>query len=317
MHAMSYHVLHITTPNSKLSVNSGLLFCKCGEDTKKIALADVKAIVVATFGVYFSNNCLAKLLENDVVILHCNEKYQPTGWSLPLERIVRKKIFFNQISQNGEFEIKLWRKILQCKVTNQAKNLDLIGCKEHNLYKLIDKPLMSEANIAKYYWQNYFVQLGRPLAREHMNAATFENACLNYGYAIIKILIYRSVIVHGMLAGLGIHHIGKYKSTPLVYDLMEVYRPFVDYYLYRFVKTNSESFVEEDFKEWAKFVAESIKKYRIEIGGISYKIVDSIDIFVEKIADAYLNFDSTNVFLPELDKQYLYLDKHRNRENEE
>ena len=317
MHVMSYHVLHITTPNSKLSVDKGLLFCSTKDDIKKIALADIKTIIVATYGVQFSNNCLAKLLEKDVVILHCNEKYQPTGWSLPLERIVRGKVFYNQIAQNEIFEIELWKKILKCKITNQAKNLDILECEDHNLYKLIEKPLISEANIAKYYWQNYFMKLGRPQIREHANAATFENACLNYGYAVIKTLIYRSIITHGMIAGLGIHHIGKFKSTPLVYDLMEVYRPFVDYYLYKFSKENSKAFEDEDMREWAKFISEAIRKYRIEINDISYKIIDSIDIYIEKIADAYLNFNTSKIFLPQLEKQYLHLDKHRNREYEE
>ena len=38
-----------------------------------------------------------------------------------------------------------------------------------------------------------------------------------------------------LLPTLGLHHTSNYKSTPLVYDLMEPYRPFVDeivYHLY-------------------------------------------------------------------------------------
>ena len=120
-----------------------------------------------------------------------------------------------------------------------------------------------------------------------------------------------------MIAGLGIHHIGKFKSTPLVYDLMEVYRPFVDCYLYKFSKENSKAFEDEDMREWAKFISEAIRKYRIEINDISYKIIDSIDIYIEKIADAYINFNTSKIFLPQLEKQYLHLDKHRNREYEE
>ena len=43
----------------------------------------------------------------------------------------------------------LWKQILKSKVSNQAKNLDLMGITGHNLYKLINRPLMNEANIAK------------------------------------------------------------------------------------------------------------------------------------------------------------------------
>lgn len=312
---MTYHILHITSPNCRLTVDKGLLFCAYKDgDSKMISINDIKALIVAAFGISFSNNCLAKLLENDVVILHCNEKFKPIGLSLPLERIVRQKVFYNQIAQNEEFEIKLWKQILKCKVLNQAKNLDLMGNNTHNLYKLINKPLMNEANIARYYWQNYFKFFQNSLIREHKDAKTFENGCLNYGYAILNSLIHRSLIIHGMITGLGIHHKGKYKSTPLVYDLMEPYRAFIDYYFYKFTLEFDESYEFEDFKAWAFYIADCIKNHRLKIGDISYKIVDTFDIYIEKIADAYLNFDCQKIFMPELEKQYLHIDKHRNRE---
>lgn len=316
---MSYHILHLTTPNCYLYTDKGFLFCdyKSEGEKRAIPLLDLRAIIVATHGVAFSNNCLAKLLENNVVILHCNSSYQPVGWSVPVEKITRKKVFFNQIEQNIDFEIKLWKKILRKKVENQANNLTLIGNNEHNLEKLINKPLMNEANIAKQYWQNYFVEIGNPMKREHLNAETFENGCLNYGYAVINSLIYRSIIIHGLIAGLGIHHETNYKNTPLVYDLMEPYRAFVDYYFFQFTKEKEYDYDTENFKEWFKYLAECLKQYRIKINGMSYKIVDSIDIYIEKIANAYLRFDDSNIFLPNIKEQYLHIDKHRNREYEE
>lgn len=315
---MTYHILHISTPNSKLFADKGILFCETeyGE-LKKISLQDIRAIIVIAYGITFANHCLAKLLENDVVIMHCNNHFQPTGWSLPLERIVRTQVFNNQIAQNKDFERQLWNQILKTKVTNQARLLDLIGNKEHNLYKLINKPLMNEANIAKQYWQHYFSALGRTLKREHANAKTFENGCLNYGYAVIKTLIYRSIIIHGLIAGLGVHHIGKYKSTPLVYDLMEPFRPFIDYYLYLFSNECKEDFRNENFTQWNKYLANCLKNFRIQINNISYKIIDAIDIYIEKITGAYMEFDTSHLFLPEINQQYLHIDKHRNREYEE
>lgn len=315
---MSYHVLHLTTPNCYLSTDRGLLFCnyKTG-DKNAIALQDIKSIIVATHGVSFSNNCLAKLLENNIVILHCNTSYQPIGWSLPLERIVKPKVFYCQIEQNIDFETILWKKLLKSKVENQAENLTLIGNKEHNLYNLINKPLINEANIAKQYWQNYFIQIGNPIKREHLNAETFENGCLNYGYAVFCSLLLRSILVHGLIPTLGVHHKGKYKSTPLVYDLIEPYRAFVDYYFFQFVKDNSEYYDSEDYKEWFKYFANCLKNYRLKIDNFSYKIIDTVDIYVEKIVQAYTKFNCENIFLPNIKEQYLHIDTHRNREYEE
>lgn len=316
---MSYHILHLTTANCSLSTDRGLLFChyKDTDEHNMISIADVRAIIVAAFGVVFTNNCLAKLLENNIVILHCNNHYQPVGWSLPQERIVRTKVFYNQIAQNEDFETELWKKILKSKVLNQAYNLELIGADSENIFRLINRPLMNEANIARQYWQKYFTEIGNPIKREHEHAEYFENGCLNYGYAVLSTLLHRSIITHGLITSLGIHHLGKYKSTPLVYDLLEPYRAFVDYYFYQFVDENEEAYNNKDFKQWVKYLADCIRNYRLEINGTSYKIMDTIDIYIEKIVDAYINFDTSNIFLPDLSFQYLYKDTQRNREYEE
>lgn len=315
---MSYHILHITSPNCSISIDRGLLVCKYkDENVNIIPLLDLKAIVAASFGINFTNASLSKLLENNVIILHCNNKYQPVGFSIPIERIVRKKVFYNQISRNEDFERKLWNKIIKRKVLNQEACLKLIGNTENNLLNLINRPLMNEANIARQYFQNYFLELGYNQVREHQNAQAFENICLNYGYAIINSLIYRSIIIHGLIASLGIHHLGKYKSTPLVYDLMEPYRPFVDYCLYKFSKEFEQDYDFEDIKQWAKYFANCIKSYRININKKSYKIIDSVDIYIEKITNAYESFSLDKIFLPDLNGIYFDIDTQRNREYEE
>ena len=312
---MTYHILHLTTPNCKISVDKGLLVCDYKDNkTNIIPLIDIKAIIVATFGVIFTNNALSKLLENNVTVLHCNNSYKPVGYSIPLDRIIKPKVFYNQISRNEDFEQKLWKKILKRKVLNQWECLNLIGNKENNLLKLINKPLMNEANIARQYWQNYFIELGISIKREHQGAETFENICLNYAYAVFNSLIYRSILIHGLLPSLGLHHLSNYKSTPLVYDLMEPYRPFADYYLYKFSKEYEEDYDFENLKLWSKYFSNCIKDYRIKINGNSYKIVDSIEIYIEKIVQAYLNFDLEKIFLPSLKEQELLKETQENRE---
>ena len=261
---MSYHILHITKQGSYISIDKGLLFCKIKDtdEVYKLPIDDIKAVIVCTPAVSFSNNAIASLLKNNVVIQHCDRAFQPVGWSVPLDRIVKTKVFNNQISQNEEFETKLWKKIVKQKALNQAYALDLMGCETHNLYNLINKPLMNEANIAKQYWQDYFFYLSEPMKREHQNAQSFENACLNYGYAIIKTLIYRSILIHGLLPNLGIHHKGNYKTTPLVYDLTEPFRAFIDIYLFYFSQNYPLEFESEEIQEWIKFIPNCLKDNR-------------------------------------------------------
>lgn len=316
---MSYHILHLTKNGSYISVDKGLLFCdvKITGECYKLPIDDIKAVIVCTPAVSFSNNAIAALLKNNVVIQHCDRAFQPIGWSVPLSRIVKTKVFKNQIAQNEEFTITLWKKIVKQKALNQAVVLDIIGCDTHNLYNLINKPLMNEANIAKQYWKDYFFFLSEPMKREHKNAQSFENACLNYGYAVLKTLIYRSILIHGLLPNLGIHHTGNYKTTPLVYDLTEPFRAFIDLYLYYFSKNYPDEFENEEIQEWIKFIPSCFKNYRIYYKENSYKIVDIIDIYIEEIASAFSDLDCSNIFLPNIKEQYLHKDTQKNREYEE
>lgn len=315
---MTYHILHLTTQNIRLYHKEGFLFCKFDDESEnKIPIDDLRAIIVATHQVSFTNSCLAKLLENNVVILHCNNCYKPVGWSAGFDRVIRTKAFYNQISQNEDFEHKIWKKILRQKVLNQACNIDKMGGDNSGLIKLINKPLINEANIAKKYWDIYFSIFGNSQKREHRNATSFENICLNYGYAVFQTLLYRSVLVHGLLPSLGIHHEEKYNSIPLIYDLVEPFRAFIDFYLYKFKENEGGSFKHQDLKAWNRYCAFCMKNYRLKAKGMSYKIIDFVDIYVEELVNAYIDFDDTRLILPDINEQYLHIDKHRNREYEE
>ena len=51
---------------------------------------------------------------------------------------------------------------------------------------------------------------------------------LNYGYAILRAVVARSLVASGLLPTLGIHHHNRYNAYCLADDIMEPYRPIVD-----------------------------------------------------------------------------------------
>jgi CRISPR-associated protein Cas1 len=54
------------------------------------------------------------------------------------------------------------------------------------------------------------------------------NNLLNYGYAILRALVARSLVGSGLLPSLGIFHRNQYNAYCLADDIMEPYRPYVD-----------------------------------------------------------------------------------------
>jgi len=58
------------------------------------------------------------------------------------------------------------------------------------------------------------------------------NAGLNYGYAIFRSLISSIIVAKGYLANIGIFHKGKQNMFNLSDDIIEVFRPIVDNYVF-------------------------------------------------------------------------------------
>ena len=94
---MSYHVLHVLRHGALLSKSQGFIVCRDKDEiTGRVALSDIRAVVIAARGVLLSSSVISALLENDAVILHCDSKYQPCGVSAALPRTVNLKAASSQ-----------------------------------------------------------------------------------------------------------------------------------------------------------------------------------------------------------------------------
>jgi CRISPR-associated protein Cas1 len=294
---MSYHILTLSTAGVRLSVQHGFLVCTypaTGEE-KRLPLADVRAVVVGTPHSSFTSECLARLLANQSVVLHCNKHFAPVGWSVPLEQTVRSLAFLNQIHppQQG-FDKALWHQLLWHKAHNQASCLQLAGAPAEAVLQRLGKPVLDEANIARTYWPLYFEALGQRQKREHQGAETFENKALNYGYAVYSTLVYRSLLIHGLCPQLGVHHVLRAKAHPLVYDVLEPLRPFVDYTLWHYLQQGSAKAAganeEALWQGWVAHLMQSLQTLRLQEGPkatLTFKVMDYVDRYVNSVARAF------------------------------
>ncbi len=83
----------------------------------------------------------------------------------------------------------------------------------------------AEARAASWYWRALFDETDT-FRRERFGEP--PNNMLNYGYAILRAVVARSLATSGLLNSIGIHHRNKYNAYCLADDIMEPYRPFVD-----------------------------------------------------------------------------------------
>ncbi len=94
-----------------------------------------------------------------------------------------------------------------------------------------------EARAAAYYWKNLFNDCPN-FVRDRDGSP--PNNLLNYGYAILRAIIARSLVGSGLLPTLGIHHHNRYNAYCLADDIMEPYRPYVDQLVLDIIHNNNE-----------------------------------------------------------------------------
>lgn len=122
-----------------------------------------------------------------------------------------------------------------------------------------------------------------------------HSAIQRRGYAVLSALCHRSLLVHGLLPQLGVHHKPRYRSDPLVYDLMEPFRPAVELMLAEFMTEPDVS-----MKAWSKKVGTDLRDRRVTHGTYTLKLMDAIDASANSLARAYAAQSASDFWVPEL-----------------
>lgn len=294
---MSYHILHIADYGCKIFKERGLLVCQ--KDDKilgKIAIEDLRAIIIQNEASSISGAIISELSANDAIIVHC-KNYKPIGITIPNIRTYDAKVVLNQSSANKNLNSAIWRRILFSKIENSVNCLKRIGLKNKRIYNMYEglKGELNEAFFAREYWKEYFPALGEfGQKRDPNDYDSRTNMLLNYGYGIVGAIIHRSIIVSGLNYLLGVNHKTYYKNTPLVYDIIEPFRAFVDFALYEYV--NSTNIV--NIRTWTIFFSKFLQSHRVKKGINSVKLLDASDVVCESMANVYRYKKAEKLWLP-------------------
>jgi CRISP-associated protein Cas1 len=298
---MSYHVVHILTHGATLARERGMLVCRppktaLNERAKELPLEDIRAVIIAARGVTLTSNAISGILEQDGMILHCDESYRPIGMTTPMPRIIDTRAYLNQASQPKRLNEKIWQRLLLGKTANQQAVLKDRELFSAYLERAMTKKQVDEGNCARHYWQLYFPSIGWGGTRRDRKINTPPNRMLNYGYTVLAALCHRSLIVHGLSPLLGVGHVARYKADPLVYDMMEPYRPFVDCMLAEFMQQAPEITEEA----WCRKIGLDLRERRIEREPYSLKLLDAIDRSASTLTQCYSHLTPDPLWVPAL-----------------
>lgn len=206
---------------------------------KTIPIEDIGVVVLDNKQITLTHGVMEALLENNVALVTCSSNRMPVGLMLPLAgNTTQTERFRNQINASVPLKKQLWQQTVQVKIENQATVLiNKTGAIVKNMHVWANNvksgdPDNYEARAAVYYWANLFPEIdGFSRRRDGIS----PNNLLNYGYAILRAVVARSLVASGLLPTFGIHHRSKYNAYCLADDIMQPYRPFVDKLVYEMV----------------------------------------------------------------------------------
>lgn len=205
---------------------------------RAIPVEDIGIMVIDHPQITITSGLIQSLQENNVGIITCDYRHMPQSLLLPIEgNKTQQERYENQIKASEPLKKQLWQQTVIQKIKNQASALDRLALPSDYLIPLHRNVKSGdndncEATAAVYYWQTIF---------RHVNGFVRHregpppNNYLNYGYAILRATMARSIVCAGLLPTLGIFHKNRYNAYCLADDLMEPYRPYVDQIVHQMV----------------------------------------------------------------------------------
>lgn len=228
---MSWRVVIISN-RCKLDYKMGSMVIRNGEEEKRIFLDDISVIICETTAVSLTAYLLAEITNRKIKIIFCDNQHNPCSELIPMHgHHVSSGKIRSQIAWREETKALVWQAITERKIRNQARVLRRIDKEDKaaQLDEFAEKVMPGdltnrEGHAAKVYYNALF---GMDFYRD---SGDVRNAVLNYGYSILLSSFNREIAASGYLTQIGIWHDNAGNPFNLGSDLMESFRPIIDYF---------------------------------------------------------------------------------------
>ncbi len=288
---MGFRTLEISKA-CEIHIKDGQLEILSEDGLISIPIEDLNQIMVHGANIRLSTMDLSILSQNKISFMTLDEKYLPTAILLPFEGHARQsKLMHAQVDTSKEKYLSLWIQITKQKIKNQAGALSIMGINgSEHIYKYADELNdtnvdISEALAAKEYFEYYHEGLNRRVDDP-------VNSRLNYGYAVVRGYIARTLVAAGFHPTFGIHHDSQLNAYNLADDLIEPFRAFVDLVAHDNIGSNVIL-----TKNERKALAHTLHNACI-MDGVKINIMSAIELTVLSLKRIILDKTNENLLLP-------------------
>ena len=278
---MSFRQLMITS-SAHLCVNESKICVKRGEFENHVPFEDVGVVIIDGTDITMSNSFVAMCGKHGVTVLSCGDNHMPSSITYPINEHYRPlQVIEYQIELPDEQKQELAELLLKQKVNNQASVIQYTTEDEHALLLLEqyegeiagDDFINREGTAAKVFFNSLY---GKEYTRFEDNLI---NKMQNYGYGVLRSSIARAINSLGLCSYLGVNHKGKTNPLNLVYDLIEPFRPLVDYYIFQNFDPN-----EVDLKTQIRKELVNLLNAEVSVNSKTVKVQYAIEL----LAKSYL-----------------------------
>ncbi len=276
------------------------MLLKKGGEMHTIPVEDLGLLVLSHPAISYTHQLLYELLEQNVAVLFCNRQHMPEGLLLPFQdNQLHQARLKMQTEASKPLKKRLWQQVVRAKIKAQSNVLKNKHGDDGGLRLLIKKvhsgdPKNVEARAAKVYWKKLFQnnEFRRNTVGKDLNAL------LNYGYAIMRAAVARSLTAAGLHPSIGIHHHSQYNPYCLADDMMEPLRPFVDCTVYNLYRKKRSLQIEVS-KETKKPLLQLLTK-KIVIRKLKYPLMESLHLMASSLVDCFAGDAKTLDFPTEI-----------------
>ena len=305
---------------------------KTADGKQRIPVEGVKSIQVCK-GAQVTSDAVMLAVEHEIEIIFTDKSGNPLArvWSPKYGSIstIRK----GQLNFNYSHDAVVWIKDIICRKMENQQAMMLLLLADYadqttvnrNIRRLDDyrskvnalegevvadtAPILRgwEGQASKIYFSTLNMALPEHMRfreRSQRPAMDVVNAFLNYGYGILYGKIEGALIKAGIDPYIGVLHRDDYNRPVMVYDIIELYRVWVDYVVYTLVAQNTitDEFysIRDDGSYWLenlgrRILIQSLNDYLeevVNIKGVTRSRLTHITLYCQELAQNFKAYES-------------------------
>ena len=267
---MSDHRILLIENPAHLGVDLGrLVIRREGQPDIFVPPNDIAVVCLHHHTIQMSVHALRALAEAGAGVVVTDAAHHPCAWLLPTQGngdIVRRLRQQMALDVQARKKAVLWQSIVQARLRTQAANLRALNRKGALRLERLAKEVKPgdagkcEGQGARHYWAHLFPE---GFKRNKQGADDPINARLNFGYAVLRSMIARALVMAGLNPALGLGHCSTENPFNLADDFIEPYRFLVERHV---VQEESGEFNAAARKQLLRFI-----EMEVRMNGAGYR----------------------------------------------